>query len=191
MSLILASKSPRRRDILKTFIPDIKCIPGNIEEKFDESFDIYSNMMSLSKKKAESIIGDFPEDIVLGSDTIVFFEDKILHKPKDENEARQYLNMLSNNTHSVITSFSLISKDLSVSDYVETEVEFIKLNDDVIDDYIKSCEWKGKAGGYAIQGKGALLVNKINGDYFSVVGLPISKIAIYLNKYFDINLMED
>lgn len=193
MRLILASKSPRRKEILSHYIDDLTVVTNSVDETINENFDIYTNLMSISRKKANGVAEDYPKDIVLGSDTVVYFNEEILHKPKDRREAKNYLEKLSNNIHSVITSFTLInlSNNIIISDYVESKVKFNKLSSGIIDGYLNSLEWEGKAGGYAIQGKGAILVEEIIGDYFSVVGLPISKISKYLNKYFNIDLMEE
>lgn len=193
MKFILASKSPRRKEILSQYLDNLIVINNSVDETVNEKFDIYTNLMSISRKKANDIAKDYPDDIVLGSDTIVYLDGEILHKPKNRREAEDYLERLSENVHSVITSFTLInlSNDIIISDYVETKVKFNKLSKGTIGGYLDSLEWEGKAGGYAIQGKGAVLVEEISGDYFSVVGLPISKISMYLDKYFNINLMEE
>ena len=189
--LILASASPRRKEILDIFTSDYEVKISHVSEKMDKDIDIYTNLMTIAKRKGESVLNSYPDSIVLSADTIVTYQDNILEKPTDEKDAREYLNILSDSTHSVITAFCIqTDKHISVVDYEETYIQFKKLDDQIIENYIKTGEWKDKAGGYGIQGYGSVLVDNINGDYFNVVGLPISRIYKYLLDYFDFDLME-
>lgn len=192
MRIVLASKSERRKEILSIYTDNFQIVESNSREVINPNFDIYTNLMSVSKDKVKSIKKDFENSVVIGADTVVILDDKILEKPKDEDEARKFLRMLSNRPHKVITSFCIYCKDkgVSVCDYEETTVFFNKLNSETIESYILSKEWEDKAGAYAIQGKGAIFIKEIEGDYLSVVGFPISKIYFYLDRYLGINLME-
>lgn len=189
--IILASKSPRRREILQKFTQDFEIKQVYSDESFDEKFDLITNIMSVSRNKGKKLSEDFPNKVIISADTIVVYNNEILHKPKNEKEARNYLKLLSNKTHKVITAFSIISleDEISVSDYVTTEVKFHYLTNEIIDEYIKTLEWKDKAGGYGIQGYGSILIDYIYGDFYCVVGLPISKLSLYLKNYFEINLL--
>lgn len=188
MKIILASKSPRRKEILSLFTNDFKIIKTDVKENFTDDYNILTNIMSISSKKASSIEVDL-DSIIISADTIVLLENKVLGKAGSEEEAFNYLRLLSRKTHQVITAFSIKSKTKTIVDYEITNVSFKDLSDDDINSYIKTGEWKDKAGAYAIQGKGSALVEKINGDYFNVVGLPISKINDYLKVYFTFDLL--
>ena len=125
--------------------------------------------------KAEPFKND--SDIIIGADTVVALDGKILGKPKNDENAREMLKFLSGKAHSVFTGVTLIKGDITRSFAVETKVKFFDLTDEEIDEYIKTGEPADKAGAYGIQGYGSLLVEKIDGDYFNVVGLPVSKLA--------------
>lgn len=188
MKILLASKSPRRREILKTFTDDFEVVKTDVDESFNENFDVVTNIMALSKKKAASLDLD-DEEIAISADTSVIIGDKILGKAGSREEAFDQLKSLSGKTHQVITAFTLRSKTKMVVDYVSTEVVFKDFSDDEINAYLDTGEWEDKAGSYAIQGKGTALVDQIHGDFLNVVGLPISKIYDYLKLYFDLDLL--
>lgn len=192
MRIVLASESERRRDILKVFIENFQIIKSNSGEEYNQYFDLLTNIMSISRNKANSI-GAKCDDIVIGADTAVVLDNILLGKPKNREEAKIFLTSLSGKTHKVITSFYISCKEKSIyiSDYVESSVKFFDLHEDLIESYLNTMEWQGKAGAYAIQGKGTLFVESIRGDYLSIVGFPISKIAYYLRKYLSINIMEE
>jgi septum formation protein len=147
--------------------------------------------MSLAFNKALNISKCYKDDIVIGADTVVVYKDSILGKPKDESDAYEILTLLSGNTHEVITGIALIQdiKNLKFIDYEITKVKFRKLDSKRILNYIKTKEPLDKAGAYGIQGLGELLVEKIDGCYSNVVGLPLTKIDFYLDKYFDTHLL--
>lgn len=188
MTILLASKSPRRAEILSYFTNDFRIVNNSGKEVFGEKFDIITNVMSVSKRKSDlqTAIGD---DIILTADTIVVVDNKILGKPKDKKEAIKFLSLLSGRTHEVITAYTVKSKDRLICNYVTTNVVFKELSEETINSYIKSNEWKDKAGAYGIQKYGSLLVKEIKGDYLNVVGLPISSIYDDLKKYFNFDLL--
>lgn len=190
--IVLASNSPRRKNILKTFTNDFIQVSPEVDETFDPNFDIETNIMSLARKKSKSVSHDYPDSIVIAADTIVVKNDKILTKAEDEDQARKFLKDLSNSSHYVYTGFciDLYNENISVVDYQVTEVKFKKLSDSMIEAYLKTDDWNNKAGAYAIQSRASIFVDYIKGDYLNVVGLPISLISDYLLEYFSYDLME-
>ncbi len=188
--IILASGSARRREILEQFI-DFKIIKSNVEEIKDNDFKADITVMALAFEKGMSVAKDNINSIVISCDTIVELDGKLLGKPKDRDDAKKMLEFLSGKTHNVYSGYSLIllDKNIKYLNCVKTEVKFKSLSDRDIDNYLDTCEYEDKAGSYAIQGKGSLLIEKFNGDYFNVVGLPISKINDDLKILFDIDLM--
>jgi septum formation protein len=186
-NIILASQSPRRQDLLKQVDIDFKVICSNCDESYPPELTPSQVVMGLSGKKADSVFDklissdDFSDRLaVIAADTIVAFEDKILGKPKDEKDAYDMLKMLSGKTHSVYTGVTIlyatngkISMDSILS---KADVKFFNLTDDEINAYIATGEPMDKAGAYGIQEKGAVLVDSISGDYYTIVGLPIAKV---------------
>ena len=147
--------------------------------------------MSLAFQKAYDISKLYPDKIVIGADTIVVYDGQVLGKPKDNDDAFRILKLLNGNEHNVITGISLIqnSSNIKIVDYESTLVKFRFLSDKEINNYIETFEPMDKAGAYGIQGQGALLVEKINGCYLNVVGLPLVKLDFLLNKFFKISLI--
>ncbi|NME35891.1 MULTISPECIES: nucleoside triphosphate pyrophosphatase [Fusobacterium] len=181
--MILASNSPRRKEILENFGFNLKIITKNIKEISDKK-NITDKIMDIANKKVLAVAKDYPNDYVVGSDTVVVIDNEILGKPKNENEIYNMLKKLSNREHEVITSFSLvnISKNLSISDFEISKVQFKNISDEDIKWYIDTKEPFDKAGAYGIQGKGSFFVEKIQGDFFSIMGFPIGKFVRTLNK---------
>ncbi|HCD09707.1 MAG TPA: septum formation inhibitor Maf [Thermoanaerobacter sp.] len=191
MKIVLASKSPRRRELLSNLGLDFEVIESNVEEFSNEKHPS-RYVMDLSFNKAMSVAKKLKEEaIVIGADTIVVIEDKVLGKPKDRDEAFIMLKNLQGRVHTVYTGITIVrTKDFKyVSDFEETKVWIKKLEDEEIFNYIDTGEGYDKAGAYAIQGFGALIVEKIVGDYFNVVGLPISKLFDILKREFDVRLL--
>ena len=190
--MILASASPRRKEILENFGFSFKTIVKNIDETSDKT-RAEEKILEIAEKKARAAAIDFPDENVVGADTVVVVDGKILGKPKDEKEAFSMLKSLSGRRHEVITAFSFINinKNISYSDYEITKVYFKNLTDDEINWYINTKEPMDKAGAYGIQGKGAFFVEKIEGDFFSVMGFPLGKFVRFLNKTgFNLNDLE-
>ena len=177
--LILASQSPRRRNLLEQAGIDFSVIPSNFDENSVKlsSPDVY--VRQLAESKARDISEQYPASWVIGADTIVFIDDTILGKPASKSEARTMLKSLSGKTHQVLTGYCVCCQgsDRFFSDAVKTDVRFKKLTEKEIDWYINSGEPFGKAGAYAIQGIGAFLVKRIDGSYTNVVGLPICEVV--------------
>ena len=175
--LILASQSPRRAEILTTVGWQFEAIAANIDETRLPSEDALTYVTRLARTKAETVAKQIESGgLVLGADTVVVIDEEILGQPRDDDDARRMLSLLSGKWHQVVTGVALARRiDLSqiIVDQQTTRVLFAELSRQQIDWYISTGEPQGKAGAYAIQGKGALLIKEIQGDYFNVVGLPI------------------
>lgn len=188
MELILASKSPRRIEILRNVGYDFTITPASYDEStVDLSANPVKGVEKLAEGKAKAVFDTLPSvaklnTVVLGADTIVVCDGEVMLKPKDESDALRMLKKLSGKTHQVYTAVALATaKETNI--FVEkTDVYFYNLTEDEIDEYIKTGEPMDKAGAYGIQGKGCFLVKKIDGDYFNVVGLPISSVMRQLKK---------
>lgn len=179
--IILASQSPRRQELLKLITDDFEIKVSNVDETLPDGITPKEAVMYLSKIKAQPFADG--ENTVIGADTVVALDGKILGKPKDEENAREMLKFLSGKTHSVFTGVTLANRNKTKTFAVTTKVKFFDLTDEEIDDYIKTLEPFDKAGAYGIQGYGSLLVEKIDGDYFNVVGLPVSTLARELKVF--------
>lgn len=174
--LILASSSPRRREILKLIQLPFEVITSDADESIDEDLPPEQLVTTLALRKAEAVAKVNRDAYVIGADTIVYNQNEILGKPKTTAEAKDMLRSLSGQTHAVYTGACILHQDQQEVFYEKTDVTFWKLTEEEIDHYIRTGEPFDKAGGYGIQGFGATLVKKIEGDYFSVVGLPIAKL---------------
>ncbi|MGI5998095.1 MAG: Maf family protein [Lutispora sp.] len=184
MRIILASNSPRRREILSQLGVEYEVKPSDFDEREEES-DPYKMAMLFAHNKARNIAKDIKDKaLVIGADTIVY-KDNIMGKPKDKDDAIAMLTELSASTHSVITGISVIKTPemITITEYEETLVKFKKLSQDEIKAYVNSGEPIDKAGAYAIQGLGSLLIERIEGCYFNVVGLPVYKLSKILEKF--------
>lgn len=181
--IILASASPRRKELLKLLFDDFKTIPANIDETVRKSIDLFKYPEYLALKKARHIFENgHMDDTVIGCDTSVFIDGTMLGKPENEQQAKEMLKLLSGRTHKVITGCSIFRKDINISFSETTLVEFYSLTDNEIEDYVATGEPMDKAGAYGIQGKGATLVKGINGDFYNVVGLPVGALKRRLNR---------
>lgn len=180
--IILASASPRRKELFSIIEKDFKIIPANIEEILPDGIPAEAAAEFLSVQKAKAISNEHPQDTVIGCDTAVICDNEILGKPKDKQDAKKMLTLLSGKTHKVITGCAIFKDGKSLSFSEVTEVTFFPLSEKEIDDYIATNECFDKAGSYGIQGYGSLLVKKINGDYFNVVGLPVAKLNKMLKR---------
>lgn len=187
--MILASKSPRRKEILENFGFNLEIVVPEIDENSDKDNNV-DKIMDIAYKKVLEVAKDHRDKFIIGADTIVEFNGKIIGKPKSVDDAKRILKDLSGKSHNVITGFCIMnkSKNILIRDYAKTEVIFRKLDDDTISWYIGTKEPMDKAGAYGIQGKGAVLVEKINGDFFTVMGLPIGEI---INKLIKLGISLD
>ncbi len=176
MEIILASGSPRRKELLQYVFSDFKVIPSSAEEIYPENWETEKIPEFLAAAKAGDIAKNYPDALVVGCDTVVLAEGRILGKPKDKTDAEKMLRQLSGKKHRVITGCCALRKGKSIVFSQQTEVEFYPLTQEEITAYIQTGEPFDKAGGYGIQGHGALLVRAISGDYFNVVGLPVARL---------------
>ena len=180
--LYLASASPRRRDLLKLAGFQFAIEPADIDETMSQD-DPACLVQNLALKKARAVAQLHPNDIVLAADTVVALDNRILGKPENEDEARTMLRMLSNRIHQVYTGYCILKQNRCEIGVCCTSVEFYPLSDSDIDSYIATGEPFDKAGAYGIQGLGSLLVRKIDGDFYNVVGLPIAEISRLLRTF--------
>ncbi len=177
--LILASNSPRRRELLARIIDDFEVIPSSFEET-NGRISAYETALAFAEGKAREVFSRRPDDFVLGADTVVSLDGAILGKPKDGEEAAQMLRFLSGRTHSVFTGVCLIGKDFFKKDVVETLVTFRTLLPQEIALYVKSGSPLDKAGAYGIQD--GTLVQSYKGSYTNVVGLPLETVRSFLKE---------
>lgn len=181
--MILASNSKRRQEILKDMGFNFKVITADIEEVSDKK-DISERILDIAEKKLDKIAKENVNEFVLAADTVVELEGRIFGKPKSREEAESFLKILSGKKHKVITAyvFKNISKNILIKDVVVSEVKFYDLDKETINWYLDTVEPFDKAGGYGIQGLGRALVEKIEGDYFAIMGFPISNFLKNLRK---------
>jgi septum formation protein len=181
---VLASKSPRRRYLLKQAGLDFLVVPSQVDESKIVINDPESYVIELAKAKAEDIAQRYPESWVIGADTIVVIDDAILGKPQSKDDARNMLLRLSGRTHQVYTGFAICCKagKRIFSQVVKTDVLFKELSDEEIQWYVHTPEPFDKAGAYAIQGIGTFLIRSIHGSYTNVVGLPVCEVIEFLIK---------
>ncbi len=174
--LILASQSPRRRELISILGLPFAVVGPKCEEVMDTTLPINEQIEKLAYDKAMSVLDENMDNIVIGSDTVVVCDGVVLGKPKDEEDAKNMLRMLSGNTHAVITGVAILSDSHQEIFSVATLVTFNEMTEEEIQSYVATKEPMDKAGAYGIQGKGALYIRNIEGDYYSVMGLPVSSI---------------
>ncbi|MEW6244448.1 MAG: Maf family protein [Bacillota bacterium] len=185
--IILASSSPRRKSLMTLLgIPFEVCPPG-ASETIEMSMEPALLAERLALRKAKEVALKARDSLVIGADTVVVVDGLVLGKPKDANEAKQMLRMLSGRTHQVITGIAVCdTRSVPLRwrlGHEVTEVIFDELNESAIDEYVRTGEGNDKAGGYAIQGRGCVLVSKLNGCYFNVVGLPMFRLSKILSHF--------
>ena len=178
--IVLASKSPRRQELIRLITDDFTVASVDADETLPCPMSPSDAVMYLSEIKARPLADG--KNTVIGADTVVALEDSILGKPKDKDDAFRMLRSLSGKIHSVYTGVTIIKGENTDTFFEKTDVEFYDLSDEEIADYISTGEPMDKAGAYGIQGYGALLVKKISGDFFNVVGLPVGKLNCELKK---------
>jgi septum formation protein len=175
-TLVLASQSPRRAEILDAVGWKFTAIAANIDETRHPNEHAVNYVQRLARTKAETVASQTSDAMILGADTVVVVDDEILGQPRDDADARRMLRLLGGRWHEVLTGVALLrrgaSPEISV-DHETTRVRFAALSASEIDWYVASGEPHGKAGAYGIQGRAALFIEEIQGDYFNVVGLPV------------------
>ncbi len=182
--IILASASPRRRELLlKMGIDEFEIRPSSHEEPYDKSLGPEKAVERIALMKGRDIAsGAEAGDIVIAADTLVFLDGEPLGKPRDDKDAVRMLSALSGREHRVITGLAVLSQGAERVCHAVTRVRFLPLTKEEIDWYVRSGEPMDKAGAYGIQGLGGLLVDSIDGDYYNVVGLPVSRLAAMLRE---------
>ncbi|MBF0507190.1 MAG: septum formation inhibitor Maf [Nitrospirae bacterium] len=190
--IILASASPRRKELLLLTGLPFKIDPVNCEENMNICVSPRRLSRILSEKKARSAAGKYRDALIIAADTFIVFRERIMGKPHTPDEARKMLAALSGEVHTVITGFTVIDSRSGkrISRSVETKVYFDKLARKEINAYVRTGEPLDKAGAYAIQGLGSIFVRRIEGDYFNVIGLPLNALKSCLSK-FGIGILHD
>lgn len=173
MELILASASPRRQELLRLITEDFTVCPADADETLPQGLDIAQKIETLAARKAEAVFAQNPQAAVLGADTMVVVDGAPLGKPVDADDAARMLRLLSGRAHEVITGVAVLTPQGRRVSHRTTRVHFRALSEEEIARYVATGEPLDKAGAYGIQGKGALLIPGIEGDYFNVVGLPV------------------
>lgn len=185
MKIILASKSPRRKEILEMAGYEFEVKVSNADENI-KADTITEMSLLISKRKCDAVFSENQDSIIISADTIVVIDNKVLEKPKSKDNCREMIKMIQNNVHEVYTSVVVKSKEKEVSFLEKTKVYVGKMTDEEIEEYINTNEPYDKAGGYAIQGIFGKYIEKIEGDYYNVMGLPIYRInqvlKVFLNK---------
>ncbi|MBN2397490.1 MAG: septum formation inhibitor Maf [Deltaproteobacteria bacterium] len=183
-SFILASASPRRRELLGALIPDFEIIPSDIDETPLDREAPEDHVLRLSREKALAVSRVHPGRWVLGADTVVVIDGKVLGKPATPAEARRMLGMLSGREHTVITGFALVKEGEGViaNESVRSGVLFKEISEDEMAWYTATDEPYDKAGGYAVQGKASFFIREIRGSYTNVIGLPLCEVVTAMEK---------
>ena len=187
MRIILASQSPRRKELMEAITKDFEVIVSNTDEKLEEGLTIEEQAKNVSYQKAKAVFDRTEGDrLVRGSDTMVVKNSKIYGKPKSTEEATQMIKMLKNTEHTVYTGLAILAqKDGQYKEYLDcdiADVYFRDMSEEEIENWVNSGEAMDKAGAYAVQGKFMVFIDKINGNYQTVMGLPIHKVYEYLKK---------
>ena len=190
MDIILASQSPRRKELLGQMgLKGFKITSPDVDETVDEHLHPAQVVEELSLRKAKAVAAEADEDdIIIAADTVVALEGTVLGKPADEGDAFTMLSALSGNRHYVYTGITVIRGDKTVTQHEVTTVTFRDMDPQEIENYISTGEPMDKAGAYGIQGLGALFVSNIDGDYFNVMGLPVYRLGRVLAE-FDLDLL--
>ena len=190
MKIILASKSPRRKEILEKMGVEFEIDVADVDESVSGELSPVEAVCEISKRKAKAVAQRRRADeIIVSADTVVVIDGRIIGKPKDKEDAFDIIKSLSGRTHEVYTGFTVCRGNESRTDFEVTKVHFKELCDDDIRRYVETGEPMDKAGAYGIQQKGNLFVEYIHGDYYNVVGFPISKICVTIKELFGINLL--
>ncbi|MGN1399760.1 MAG: Maf family protein [Erysipelotrichaceae bacterium] len=181
--IILASGSPRRRELMAMLGYDFEVVVSDVEEIIDERLSFQDTVKSLAIRKAQAVYEKYPDCLVIGADTIVVVDDRILGKPKDQKQAKEMLQLLSDRSHNVMTAVAFIS---SKEQYVICDCSRVKFNEipsDQIEAYVLTDEPYDKAGGYAIQGWAGKYIREIEGNFYTIIGLPLDIVDDYLQSY--------
>ncbi|MEO0238233.1 MAG: nucleoside triphosphate pyrophosphatase [candidate division WOR-3 bacterium] len=189
MEIVLASESKRRIELLKSLGVDFKISNHSHSEEHNEIRDPRKFVLLCSYEKAKSVEKS-ENQLVIGADTIVFIDRKIIGKPTDRNDGLKMMRMLSGRKHSVYTGITLFYKNKILSDFAKTDVYFKKISDKELKWYINNASYLDKAGGYAVQEEASMFIEKIEGDFFNVVGFPIFLFTKMFKQITSIDLFE-
>ena len=195
--IILASASPRRREVLEKIGLRFDIIPSDADENISKEMPCGEYVTALAKLKGESVRDglkkkgeDLSETLIISCDTVVYYDKMIIGKPKSDLDAKLTLGMLSDSWHSVYSGLCLILGDTEMCEYARTDVKFAEISERDIEKYVETGEPKGKAGSYAIQGKAAAFVEKIDGDYYNVVGFPLPTFIKMMKYGFGVSVFD-
>ncbi len=189
LRLILASGSPRRRELLRKIAVTFEVVPAEIDESIAPGMSALEAVIALAHRKAEKVAQQYRKHAVLGADTTVVLGgsggETILGKPKDDQDAVRMLKMLRGRSHTVHTGYALccLDSDIMVQGSASTEVQLLDVSDEDIEAYVATGEPRDKAGAYAIQGIASMFVTSINGSYSNVVGLPLAEVSTELKRW--------
>ncbi len=181
--IILASQSPRRKELLAELVSEFAVIPADIDESVRPNEAAIPYVQRMAAEKAAAIAQTYPEDLVIASDTTVVVDEEILGKPVDRKDARAMLRKMSGRTHWVHTAVVLQKGKQQRQAVVSTEVVFRPLTDQEIDKYLALDEYQDKAGAYGIQGAAKIFVSSINGDFYTIVGFPVATVYQLLQEF--------
>ncbi len=187
MKIILASASPRRKELLKKIVNNFKIIPSQIDENIPPEYSIVNAAIHIAREKALDISARYPDAIVIGADTVVALDEVMMGKPADLENAKKMLEALSGKTHQVVTGIAIFcaDMDLRLVGYDFSEVTFRKLTREQIENYVNKKQPLDKAGSYGIQEIGHEFVEHLEGSYENVMGLPVDLVADMLG-YFEL-----
>ena len=183
MKIILASQSPRRKELLGQLVPSFEVVPADIDETINEKDTPKEYVDKMASSKSEVVAASYPTDLVIASDTIVAIDDEILGKPTSREDAFLMLKKMSGRKHMVYTTVVLQQGKKIRKETVPAEVTFFTLTDEEINQYLDTGEHKDKAGAYGIQGAASVFVKKVNGDYYSIVGFPVGVVHQMLKEF--------
>lgn len=186
VKVVLASKSPRRNELLKYITDDFEVIPSSCDETLPDGIDVFEAPEFLAVRKALDVAKSHPDALVIGCDTVVIIDNTILGKPKDMEDAFNMLCTLSGRTHTVVSGVCLCLKGKTLSFSSKTNVKFYNLREEDIVKYLETNSPLDKAGSYGIQDGAALFVESIEGDFYNVVGFPIAKLRLEIEKLLSI-----
>lgn len=184
MNLILASESPRRKELMERMGLSFRIVTAQHDETMDPALPPQQEVARVSRCKAQAVAPlCSAEDLIVAADTIVVCEGRVMGKPRDEAMAREMLRLLSGREHQVMTGLTLWQGEAVSTQTVVTRLRFRALTEEEIDAYVATGEPMGKAGAYAVQGLGSMLVEELHGDYYNVMGLPVCTLALLLRQY--------
>lgn len=182
VKIVLASNSPRRKELLGLIFSEFEVCALDVDETVTSGTPPDKTVEQLAMKKAYAVAEKYPDCVVIGSDTVVALDNEILGKPRDEAHAKEMLKMLSHRSHKVYTGVSVVWGGNCYFFSESTSVTFAKMSTEQIDAYVATGEPMDKAGAYGIQGKAALFISSISGDYYTVMGLPVCRLAALLHE---------